>query len=194
MRGLDMNIRPAARHDAAALAELINQAGEGLPLYIWGQLGGPAQDPWQIGRARIAGEDAGISYRNAWVADVHGALAGCLIAHRQPAVPGPIPQDLPAVFHPLQALENEAPGTGYVYVLSTVPAMQGQGVGSRFLEFAEARYRGPRGMSLIVSDANAGARRLYERHGYRQAAARPMVKEDWDNPGTEWLLMVKPPH
>jgi len=47
-------------------------------------------------------------------------------------------------------------------------------------------------MSLIVSDSNTGARRLYERKGYRTVARRPIVSlPGWDSPGTEWMLMVK---
>jgi len=191
MSGLDMTIRRATRHDARALSPLINQAGEGLPALIWGQLAEPGQDPWEVGVARVESDDAGISHRNAWVAQVHGTLAGCLLAYRQPDTAEPIPEDVPAMFRPLLELEAQALSTGYVYVLSTVPEMQGQGVGNRLLEFAE-RYRGPAGMSLIVSNANTGARRLYERHGYLERATRPMVKDGWDNPGTEWVLMVKP--
>jgi ribosomal protein S18 acetylase RimI-like enzyme len=46
-------------------------------------------------------------------------------------------------------------------------------------------------MSVIVSDANAGARRLYERLGYREMARRAMVKEDWTNEGQAWVLLTK---
>ena len=49
-----------------------------------------------------------------------------------------------------------------------------------------------KGVSLIVEDSNAGARRLYERHGYTVRTARPMVP--WSGgkaPGKDWLLMVK---
>ena len=46
-------------------------------------------------------------------------------------------------------------------------------------------------MSLVVSDANAGARRLYERHGYSEKAMRPIVKEDWEHAGHNWVLLVK---
>jgi hypothetical protein len=41
---------------------------------------------------------------------------------------------------------------------------------------------GRSGLSVIVSDRNHGARRLYERHGYRSRAQRLMVKEEWENP------------
>ncbi len=47
------------------------------------------------------------------------------------------------------------------------------------------------GLSIIVTDANENARRLYERCGYRSAAVRSMVKEDWKNPGENWLLLTK---
>ena len=93
MRGLDMTIRRATRHDARALAPLINQAGEGLPALIWAGLAAPGQDPWQVGVSRVESEDAGVSFRNAWVGHVHGKLAGCLLAYRQPDLPEPIPDD-----------------------------------------------------------------------------------------------------
>ena len=35
------------------------------------------------------------------------------------------------------------------------------------------------------------ARRLYERCGYRERARRAMVKEKWQHPGMEWVLLVK---
>jgi ribosomal protein S18 acetylase RimI-like enzyme len=46
-------------------------------------------------------------------------------------------------------------------------------------------------MSLIVSDANRGACRLYVRLGYVEIARRPMVKEQWRNAGDDWVLMTK---
>jgi hypothetical protein len=47
------------------------------------------------------------------------------------------------------------------------------------------------GMSVIVADNNVGARRLYERVGYRQIADRSMVKERWESPGSKWVLLTK---
>jgi hypothetical protein len=46
-------------------------------------------------------------------------------------------------------------------------------------------------MSVIVSDSNTGARRLYERCGYGAAATRAMVKEGWVNEGANWVLLTK---
>ena len=46
-------------------------------------------------------------------------------------------------------------------------------------------------MSVIVSDANSGARRLYERCGYSEIATRAMVKNGWENKGQNWVLLTK---
>jgi len=46
-------------------------------------------------------------------------------------------------------------------------------------------------MSIIVADAISTARRLYERSGYRPSAARKIVREAWDSPANEWILLVK---
>jgi ribosomal protein S18 acetylase RimI-like enzyme len=88
---------------------------------------------------------------------------------------------MPAMFVPLQQLENLVPGTWYVNVLAVRPQFRGQGLGTQLLDLADktAQSLGKSGLSVIVSDANARARLLYERCGYSQSATRPMVKEGW---------------
>jgi ribosomal protein S18 acetylase RimI-like enzyme len=73
------------------------------------------------------------------------------------------------------------------------PPFRGQGLGTKLLGLADetGRSLAKRGMSVIVSDANAGARRLYERCGYRETAARAMVKDGWQNEGRNWVLLTK---
>jgi ribosomal protein S18 acetylase RimI-like enzyme len=102
-------------------------------------------------------------------------------------------EEIPRMFVPLQQLEDLVPGTWYVNVLATYPGYRGHGYGAELLSIAEqlAVDAGKPGMSVIVSDANTGARRLYERHGYVQLASRPMAKESWDGPGKNWLLLEK---
>lgn len=188
---------PATPDDAEALAQLVNMAGEGLPLYLWERMAEPGRTGWDVGRERALREQGAFSYRNAITLrvgdDPAGAVMSCLIGYGIPDEPEPVDSDMPPMFVPLQELENLAPGTWYVNVLATFPEHRGRGHGSRLLEFAEARSRaaGLRGMSIIVEDANAGARRLYERHGYREVARRPIVKEGWASGGAEWVLLVK---
>ncbi len=97
------------------------------------------------------------------------------------------------MFVPLQQLEDMALSTWYVNVLAAYPEHRGRGHGSRLLKVAEelAMQAGSRGLSIIVSDANAGARRLYERSGFRETANRKMVKGGWENDGENWVLLMR---
>jgi ribosomal protein S18 acetylase RimI-like enzyme len=187
-------IRAATVHDADVLAELVNFAGEGLPLYLWSKMAKDGEDPWAVGRARARRGDGSFSYCNAAVIDRDGAAVACLIGYPLADEPEPIGADMPAMFVPLQQLENLAPGTWYVNVLAGYPQWRCHGFGAALLEHAETLARAAgitNGMSVIVADNNTGARRLYERTGYRRVAERPMVKENWSSPGSAWILLTK---
>ena len=186
--------RRARPDDAQALAELVDFASEGLALYLWTKLAGPDGDPWAVGRERARREAGSFSYRHAVVLERDGRIVAGLIGYRLPDRPEPIPDSMPPMFVPLQELENLAPGTWYVNVLAAYPDQRSQGLGTELLAVADklAAEAGSRGLSIIVSDANTGARRLYERAGYREVARRAKVKEDWQSPGKDWVLLVKP--
>src|SRR5437899_2859846 len=117
-------LRPATVDDAMVLAELINYAGEGMPLYLWGKMAQPGEAAWDVGRRRAAREEGSFSYRNATVIEHNGQCAGCLIGYEIPEGPEPIPDDMPAMFVPLQELENLAPGTWYINVLAVRPQVR----------------------------------------------------------------------
>jgi ribosomal protein S18 acetylase RimI-like enzyme len=189
-----MQLRPAAPDDAAALAELVDAAGEGLPRYLWKRMAGPGEDAWEIGQQRARREAGSFSYRNATVAVVDGVVAACLIGYPLADVPEAIdPALLPAMFVPLQELEDLAAGSWYINVVATFVEHRGKGIGSELLRHAErlaaATHRNA--LALIVADSNAGARRLYARTGYEEAGARAMVKNTWRHPGTNWVLLKK---
>lgn len=186
-------IRAATVHDAPVLARLVNDAGDGMPLYLWGKMAGPEESAWDVGRRRAARETGSFSYRNATVIEHAGHAAGALIGYGIGRAPEPIAPDMPPMVVPLQELENLAPDTWYVNVLAVLPDYRDLGLGSRLLDLAHetGRICRKRGMSIIVSDANDGARRLYERRGYGERARRPMVKEGWRTEGREWVLLVR---
>jgi len=73
----------------------------------------------------------------------------------------------------------------YIYGFRVRPAYRGAGVGSRLLQTAEADLarRGFRLICLNVARVNQGARRLYERFGYRVVAAEPGVWSYLDEQG-----------
>jgi ribosomal protein S18 acetylase RimI-like enzyme len=191
---LEPPFRPATQSDAPALAELVNFAGEGLPLYLWTRMAETGESAWDVGRRRAMRETGSFSYRNASVAEVDGRVIASLIGYPLPDLPDAIDYDqMPPMFVPLQELENLAPGTWYVNVLATYPDYRGRGYGTRLLDIAErlAAASGRSGLSIIVSDANAGARRLYQRPGCAEIAMRPMVKDGWEGRGENWVLLAK---
>ena len=193
MTEFDAPFRRATLADAAALAELVQFASEGLALCLWTQLAGRGGDAWEIGRKRVSGETGGVSYRNALIGELAGSPACALIGYPLAAAAEPDPDTLPAMLVPLHALTRLAPDTWYVHALAAYPQHRSRGLGTALL--AEADRRAARadkpGLSLIVTDTNTGARRLYERSGYREAAQRKIVKEDWQHPGTNWVLLTK---
>jgi len=56
-------------------------------------------------------------------------------------------------------------GNGWLHHLYLSPAHQGRGIGSALLGRVKARM--PESVTLWTFQANAGARRFYERHGFR---------------------------
>ncbi len=187
---LETPFRLADRNDAEALAELVNFAGEGLPYHIWSELADDGQDPWEIGRKRQAekAEKAQIV-----VVDLgKGAIAG-LTGYAIGADPKPIGEEMPAMFRPLQELENQALNSWYVNVLACYPDHRGEGYGTRLLEIAEQIAAASRleKMSVIVAGNNAGAKRLYEKQGYQEIARRPCISNGWQTDTKEWVLLIK---
>ncbi len=186
--------RRARKSDAHALAELVNFAGEGLPVYLWDSMREKGQSVWDVGRERARREVGSFSYKNAVVRQDDTQVTAALIGYPLPDRADPaVYDDMPAMFMPLQELEDLALSTWYVNVLAAYPDFRGRGFGGDLLAIAEglARDAGCRGLSIIVSDFNEGARRLYERNGYEERARRPMIKEGWENPGSEWVLLVR---
>jgi GNAT superfamily N-acetyltransferase len=56
-------------------------------------------------------------------------------------------------------------GAGWIEQLYVAPGHTGHGIGSRLVELAKKRQ--PGGLQLWTFQINTGARRFYERHGFR---------------------------
>lgn len=192
MTKFDGTFRRATIADVSALAELVEYASEGLALCLWTQLAGPGGDPWEVGRKRVGSETTAICYRNAIIAESAGKTVAALVGYPL-GEPEPIEETDPALLVPLHELMQMAPHTLYVHALAAYPEHRGRGVGAALLAQAEelAAADGLSRLSLIVSDTNTVACGLYERSGYREAARRKMVKQEWQHPGTDWGLMIK---
>lgn len=182
-------MRKATPADGRALAELINFAGEGIPFWLWKKMAKAGEDPWALGARRQAERaEAG----QVVVIDEGGGVMAAMTGYPIDA-PEPVTDDIPPMLQVLQEMENTVVGTWYLNVLATYPRARGRGFGARLIGHAEAVARNEDlpAVTIIVADQNFGALRLYERLGYREVDRREMVKEDWENPSTEWILIRK---
>ncbi len=187
---LQQPFRVANESDAHELADLVNFAGEGLPLHFWSGIAQGDQDPWDVGRMRQAekaneGQIVVVDLGNGAVASLTGYTIG--------AEPESIGEDFPKLIRPLQELENQALESWYVNVLACYPEYRGKGHGSRLLRLAEqiAQDQNLKRMSVIVASNNTGARQLYERHGYEEVATLPCIRDDWETETEHWVLLLK---
>ncbi|HEV2855078.1 MAG TPA: GNAT family N-acetyltransferase [Thermoanaerobaculia bacterium] len=154
-----------------------------------------------------------------WVADsggrVLGYLAGCLDErsfHRvqarrvvPAAVAGALGRGLllrPALWRlvasfpgfvaagGLRASEGEEGYPGHLHV-NLLAEARGRSVGARLVEafLEEARQRGVPGVRAVVYESNDGARRFFERLGFRPLSRSPAFKPPPKTGGREWKVV-----
>lgn len=187
------HIRRATPDDALPLAELINQAGEGIPLWLWSQAAQEGQTPLDVGMERARREEGGFSYRNASVMEVDGNVAGMVLGYRQSDEMDETEEceGAPEFLKPLIVLECRAPGTFYVNALATYPEHRSKGFGSRLMAEAErlAQEQETDTLSLIAFEQNEGAVRLYKRLGFDVVDKHELIPhESFDSTGYELLM------
>lgn len=188
---MDLKIRPAEREDAAFMLPLVNAANEGLSLQIWSFLAQPGESSWDVGLRRIQSDDTPVSWRMSWIAEAAGTPVGLVIVHQLSETPEELEATIASPhYRPIVELELLAQDTAYIQAVAVTADMRGQGIGDRLFRFAE-RFRGPEGTCVIASDVNTGALKYLAQNGYIEAARRPVVKQGWEMPATDWILMRK---
>ncbi|MGX1305605.1 ribosomal protein S18 acetylase RimI-like enzyme [Amorphus suaedae] len=189
------SIRPARTSDAAALARLIDIAGEGIPSYFWTFSATGGLTPLDVGATRAARPTGGFSYRNAHVVDVDGAPVAMLLGYLQSEHDERVPVDeLPPFVRPLLELEARTVGTWYLNALATLPEARGRGFAGRLLPLANrlAGRVGADTVTLVVNSVNAAAWRLYARHGFVERERRKVVAMPGRRPSDgDWVLMAR---
>lgn len=191
---LDPTFRPATLADAGSLAILIDIAGNGLANQIWLDQAGAGHSALEVGRQAVRLDEGVDSYRNATMCIIGTEVAGCMI--------GGLPEKLydvsrinekPELFRPVARLAVQAAGTWYIDVIAAFPEFRGDGLGSKLLALAAANARetGAPGNSLVVGSWNEGARRLYERCGFRAHARAHAVLPDSYPQSGDWILMTR---
>ena len=193
-QGETVELRPASPADSDDIAYLIDQAGEGLPAWLWQQSAPPGMTPLAFGSERARRPEGNFSYRNVVICEQNGQVAGMLLGMPQPD-PYPLPDlgELPPQVRPLIELEALAPGSYYVNAVAAFDHCRGQGVGTRLMAAAESLARKAQigTLSLIVASENHDAARLYQRLGYQNRSRRAVVPYAGALHGGDWILMTK---
>ena len=167
-----VTIRPAVREDSAAIAELFLISSDGLAEYIWSGIDAPGRSLLEVGTQRYAREGVAFSYRNCRMATIGDAIAGMVHSFEMPESDG---VETDPVLRPYAELED--PGSLYISGIAVHSDYCNAGIGTLLLGAAhdEARRLGLPRVSLICFEQNAGAMRLYRRHGYEEVDRRPLV-------------------
>lgn len=188
-----LTFRPARKSECRTIAALYRISSDGVADYIWTTLAEPGEDPLDVGARRYAREHTDFSYRNVTVAELDGEIVGMMAAYPMgPAAPGAgLESETDPVLRPYQRLEQ--PNSWYVSGMALFPPHRGRGIGTRLIALAceQARARGLAQVSLIVFERNSGAKRLYDRLGFREIMREPVVPHPLIRFDGDALLMVK---
>ncbi len=187
---MTIQLRKATQSDVQILRRVFIAAGEGIAEHIWARSleDGQSLDDLIDERMRAKITDPQNTF---WVAEVDGTPAGGILSYnidREEPLQG-----LSPLVRSLVAFENDAVGSHYVNALAVFDGFRRMGVGSALLAQAakDAKAAGNRPLTLGVNDANAAARATYAANGFTFEGAYPILKEDWDGPGKDWLLLRK---
>jgi ribosomal protein S18 acetylase RimI-like enzyme len=191
--GADLVLRAARLEDCRRIAELFEISSDGIADYVWSrsQREYPGLSLLEIGERRYARENTAYSYQNCVVAERAGEVLGMLHSFLIEPADGP-PEAIDPVLRPYAELE--VPGSLYISGLAILPSERGRGIGTRLLRIARRRAQelGCAELSLICFAANAGARRLYEREGFKVIDRRQIVPHPMIHATGEALLMSAP--
>ena len=179
-------LRAATPGDADGAAPLIHAAGPALYDRIFGPSRAEATAFFQT---LFALPDSLFSYQNGLVAVREEQVVGLALSvpasryHQGWDVPrrllrrGPrfLLRLLPAVLDLRRSTLAPPPEAYYLGILAVAPCLRGQGIGTRLLAEVQCRavQAGCQSVCLHAERGNAGARRFYERHGYRVTHDRP---------------------
>ncbi|MCP1498372.1 ribosomal protein S18 acetylase RimI-like enzyme [Pseudomonas migulae] len=187
---MTVEFRSAQRADAREIARLFQISSEGAADYIWSQLAEPGQDLLDVGASRYARDDVDFSYQNCLIAEADGQVVGMMHSYTMRHDPLAEPTTDPVL---APYADMEIPDTLYISSLALHEGWRNRGLGQQFLAHAHERAQqlGLKGLSLIDYAVNTGARRFYERHGFRivdtcQITPHPMIRVTGDAYLMQW--------
>jgi ribosomal protein S18 acetylase RimI-like enzyme len=191
--------RPAQKKDSRFIAEMIDVSSDGISLIDWTEAAQAVgnKTALDIGAEKYSSDKGDYSYRNCYIAEQSGRLAGMLLSFamntREPGdiVSAP-PFDGTDVFAPYKYLEE--PDSWYICGVAVTPEHRGRGIGRELMQIArmQAIKHSYARLSLVVFEENSRALRLYQDLGYMVIKRAPVVPHPLIRCSGDALLMVSP--
>ena len=182
-------VRPAKVTDCAAIAQLYSISSDGVADYVWTQIAEPGENILAIGQQRYERTDTDFSYENCHVVEQDNQVIGLLSSFAIHIDPDYVEDD--PILAPFMILEED--DSYYICGVSLFEQYRGQGIGSDLMALAEnlAKEKGFSKTSLVVFEDNAGAKKLYERLGYKEVKRSTITPHPLIHFEGDAILMVK---
>lgn len=170
---MTVNVRLGQSEDVAALVDHILAAGDGLFEHLFNGLL-PGLGARDAVRFAVVDDEATLSWSNALIAELDGAVAGVVLAYPSdqyglpPVVEGLVPRRR---LDPLRDLfASRIENTLYINTVSVSAAARGLGLARLLIDVARdmAEGQGLNGLSLHAWGDNDAAIRLYESMGFHR--------------------------
>ncbi|MBT1706390.1 GNAT family N-acetyltransferase [Chryseosolibacter indicus] len=169
-------IRKAAVNDAKAIAEYLLLAMKEIVFRFIGEE--DLNKAYKFMLHFVEKNDNQYSWENCWIAEDGNKVIGAINlydgAHlhqlRQPVI-----EHIRSNFNNNFAVEDETQaGEYYIDTLGVAPARQGNGIGTKLLQFVIDEYVNKRKqtLGLLVDEENLNAKRLYLKLGFKSAGIR----------------------
>lgn len=197
--------RAAKIDDCYKIAELFRIASDGVADYTWTTLQAdyPGLSLIEIGAKRYAREQTNFSYQNCIVTERDDEIIGMMVTFPSPEVEEKAangsqttnePNNSPTEPDVLAPYSMEAPGTWYICAIALFPEFRGQGLGTQFLSIArqQAQEQGYGELSLLCFEQNTGAKKLYDRNGFKVIDRASVVPHPLIHHTGDILLMTAP--
>jgi ribosomal protein S18 acetylase RimI-like enzyme len=187
-----LRFRSARPGDSRTMARFYSIASDGVADYVALTEARPGEGILDVGERNYARACYVFGYRNCTLAELDDEIIGMLVSYPVPPPEEDAGDDsIDPVLAPYGRLNQY--NSHYICAMAVIPEYRGTGIGARFLSMAqdEARATGSKQLSLLVFEQNAGALRLYRRHGFREADRAPVVPHELIHFTGDVLLMVK---
>ena len=172
----DIIIRKATKDDAAMIAKVVAMAiGEECAIFYGGE------NYMNTFEEIVLLENSQYSYRNAFIAEVDGKIAGGVVGYDGAELQNLRKATLDIIFKhtgkELQIADETDASEFYLDSLAVIPEYRGCGVGTKLIlamkERASQEYNKPLG--LLVDFENPDAERLYKSLGFERAEMKDFL-------------------